>query len=124
MKSVMTVLLVFLSLSITPAKAADAEGNYAVWGVGKKSCFAYSKARMEKDYENYTNYIKGFLTSYNMLADETYSITAAKPFNELLVWLDDYCETKQIDALEQALLELIDAHHEKRLKAPRSGSGR
>ena len=93
-------------------------------GVGKKSCFTYGKARAGEDYDNYTNYIKGFLTAYNMIAEETYSITGTKPFNELLDWLDDYCETKQIDPLDKALLEMIDAHHEKRLKQPKKSAGR
>lgn len=123
MKLLSISLIIWLMISPL-SHAADSEGNYAVWGVGKKSCFNYMQARAKDDYENYSNYIKGFLTAYNMMENDTYSITATKPFSQLLEWLDDQCELKQMNPLEQALLELIDDNFEKRLKSPRQSSGR
>lgn len=117
-----TLILVFLLPPIT--FAADSNGNYAVWGVGKKSCFKYIKARENNEYDAYSNYIKGFLTAYNMIEKDTYNITGNKPFNEILDWLDDECELKQMNPLEQALLELIDDNFEKRAKKARSSAGR
>ena len=116
--------LVSMSYIPLPAYAADAEGNYAVWGVGSRSCFKYSKAREADAFDDYTNYIKGFITAFNMLTEDTYSITGNKNFNDLLTWLDDYCGEQQINALEQGLLELVAATEEDRLKKPRKNSGR
>ena len=121
---ILTFLCVLGLILPLQTQAADTEGNYAVWGIGLKSCFRYTQAREKDDYDNYTNYIKGFLTSFNMLSAETYNITGGKPFNELLEWIDDYCETQPIHALEQGLLEMIDAHQEKRTKKPSSGVSR
>ena len=111
-------------LSTTTATAYDENGNYAVWGIGKNSCFRYMKARENNDYEAYTNYIKGFLTAYNIIEKETYNITANKSFNEILEWLDDECELKQINPLEQALIGLIDENYEKRWKKAKKQGGR
>ncbi len=98
------------------AFSADSGGNYAVWGVGKKSCFKYTKAREAEEYNNYLNYMKGFFTAFNMLQENTYSVSGKMTFNEILDWMDDYCETKQINALEQGLLEFVGDHEDSRLK--------
>ena len=123
-------MLRFISLTIlcfsftSVSHAYDENGNYAVWGLGKKSCFTYIQARDKNEYGDYTNYIKGFLTAYNMIEQETYSITATMRFNEILEWIDDECELKQVHPLEQALLALIDANYDKRLKRAKSSKGR
>ncbi len=118
------ISIALLCLSFTSASQAyDEDGNYAVWGLGKKSCFKYSQAREKNEYDDFSNYIKGFLTAYNMIEEETYSISSAMPFKKILEWLDDECELKQVHPLEHALLAFIDAHYDKRLKKAKSGSG-
>lgn len=116
---ILTILTPAL-LMPTIALSADSSGNYAVWGVGKKSCFKYTKAREADDYANYLQYIKGFLTAFNMLFEDTYSISGRMNFNEILEWMDDYCETSQINAFEQALLEFVGEHEDGRLKEAKS----
>lgn len=107
----------------TTSQAYDEDGNYAVWGIGKKSCFTYIKAREKNEYDHFSHYIKGFLTAYNMIEKETYSISSAMPFTNILEWLDDECELKQVHPIEHALLAFIDAHYDKRLKRAKSAKG-
>ena len=118
------IALISFTFSVSSVHAYDEDGNYAVWGLGQKSCFAYTKARESNDYKNYSNYIKGFLTAYNMIEKETYSITSGMSFSEILEWIDDECELKQINPLEQALLGLIDAKYDNRLKKAKKRGGR
>ena len=42
MKSLAIIISLLLMPSIT--LAVDSNGNYAVWGIGKKSCFGYNEA--------------------------------------------------------------------------------
>ena len=122
----MKYLLIVLTmlLATAPAHAIDDGGNYAVWGVGSKSCFHYNKARETDKYDDYMNYIKGFLTAMNITEPETYSISGKMPFSEILAWLDDTCELKQTHSIEQALLEFIEEHYESRLRRARTSAGR
>ena len=90
--------------------AIDKSGNYAVWGVGMKSCFTFNSATVNylnsddavdavkeknnswisklkfweneknkntevENFDKYRNYIKGFITAYNIFTENTYSIT-------------------------------------------------
>ncbi|MDX1518989.1 MAG: hypothetical protein R3318_02620 [Gammaproteobacteria bacterium] len=117
----LSILLV--SLLVSPAVTAiDTSGNYAVWGVGKKACFHYNKARASNNDVAYTSYIKGFLTAFNITEPETYNISGTMKFQEILDWIDDSCELKQVHSLEQTLLEFIEAHYESRSQRSRSRS--
>ena len=121
MKFILVMLLALFSIS---AYAADAQGNYAIWGAGKKSCISYTKAREAGDYDSFKHYLMGYLTAYNLLAENTYRISGNKNLDEMLVWLDDYCELKAIHSFEQALTELIVENYETRKKSASSFGGR
>jgi len=119
--------LLFFLVALVPfstSMAIDEKGNYAVWGVGKKSCFSYNKARENDDYDNYSNYIKGFLTAFNIMEPKTYSISGSMPFEKIIEWIDDSCELKQTHSIEQTLLEFIETHYESRLRRSKSSIGR
>lgn len=122
MKYFAAVLLAVLSS--TSVHAIDEGGNYAVWGVGKKSCFHYTKARENDDYAEYSSYIKGFLTAFNIIEPKTYNISGSMGFNEILDWIDDTCELKQIHSVEQTLLEFIEQHYDSRKRRANLGRGR
>ena len=119
--------LLFLLVALVPfstSMAIDENGNYAVWGVGKKSCFSYNKSRENNDYDNYSNYIKGFLTAYNITEPKTYSISGSMPFEKIIEWIDDSCELKQTHSIEQTLLEFIETHYESRLRRAKGSISR
>ncbi len=119
-------ILFFTILPFTASQAVDSSGNYAVWGVGQKSCFQYNKARGDAQAElEYTSYIKGFITAINITEPETYSISGSMPFNKILEWIDDSCELKQMISLEQTILEFVEKHYDSRhRRARKPGSGR
>ena len=100
------------------ARAADKEGNYAVWGMGNQSCHAYNKARAgtEGDADTFKFYVMGYLTAYNVHQSETYSISSATPMPDILVWLDEYCDGHAVSSFETALKVFISEHYEDRMK--------
>jgi hypothetical protein len=122
MKSLIIILVMMLT-SMT-ALAVDSNGNYAVWGLGKKSCFGYSQAAKGDDFEKYKHYIKGFLTAYNIFTEKTYSISARMNENQIIEWLNEYCSENPMSGLETALLNFTFDHYDKRMKRSGSSVGR
>lgn len=121
MKTILGVFVIGLSLQI---QAADKTGNYAIWGLGQKSCFRYLKDRAAAEDGPYKSYIMGYLTAYNAVTPETYSISRDMNLDEIMIWLDDYCDTNQMHGMESSMLEFIVSHHEKRFRTPPSSIGR
>ena len=121
MRIIISILIIGLSLQ---ARAADQSGNYAIWGKGQKSCFRYQKERSEGNDRAYQEYVMGYLTAYNAVTPETYSISRDMGLDEIMAWLDDYCEQKQMHGIEASLLEFIASHYEKRYRTPPGRIGR
>lgn len=110
------IALSLLMLTSTTAMAVDSAGNYAVWGIGKKSCFGFNKEMAGDDSEKFKHYIKGFLTAYNIFTENTYSITGKMNENDVLEWLNEYCAENPMSGLETALLSLTFDLYDKRMK--------
>ena len=121
MKYVSGMLLLLLSSQLY---AADRAGNYAIWGMGNKSCFSYNKSRINSDDQSFKDYLMGYLTAYNTIAEDTYNISAAQNLESILGWIDNYCEEKQVHGFEQAITEFLQKHHESRYRTPPGGIGR
>lgn len=118
------VLFALAALSTGAANAADADGNYAVWGMGSKSCFAYNQAVAQGGNEGYRDFAMGYLTAYNAVAQETYRIEGSMDLDQIMAWIGDYCETKQMHSFEQALSDFTVEHKDKRMKRAPSSVGR
>ena len=73
-----------------PALAADKEGNHAVWGVGGKSCFHYGQAQGQPEAESYRDFAMGYLTAYDAMTADTYSIGDGKDLDQIMAWITDY----------------------------------
>ena len=146
----MKLLLVTLGIFIVPISvmAVDITGNYAVWGVGTKSCYAFNlvtvnylnsdnstqkkdeslisklkfwegKKNNEDEVENfdaYRNYIKGFLTAYNIFTEKTFSITGSMKEKQIVEWLNNYCKEEPMSTVENALTSFTFEHYDNRLK--------
>ena len=121
MRIILGILIIALSLQ---AQAADPEGNYAIWGKGQKSCYRYMKDRSAGTDEPYKNFIMGYLTAYNAMTPETYSISRDMKLDEIMTWLDDYCELKQMHGIESSLLEFITSQYATRYRNPPGRQGR
>lgn len=122
MKSLIIIISLLLLPSIT--LAVDSSGNYAVWGVGKKSCFGFNKAMAEEGNDKYKHYIRGFLTAYNIFTEKTFSITGRMNVNDVIEWLNEYCDENPMSGLETALISFTFDHYDKRMKTSGSGMGR
>ena len=114
MKHLITCLLMIFAHT---AVATDKSGNFAIWGAGQKSCFSYSKARKSEDDNYYRYYLMGYLTAYNTQTPETYRVSGNKNLSDILSWLDNYCESKQVLGFDQALGEFIAEHYPSRYKS-------
>jgi hypothetical protein len=146
----MKLLLITLGIFFVPISvmAVDITGNYAVWGVGTKSCYAFNLATVnylnsdnstqkkdeslisklkfwedkknnEDEVENfdvYRNYIKGFLTAYNIFTEKTFSITGSMKEKQVVEWLNDYCKEEPMSSVENALTSFTFEHYDKRMK--------
>ena len=106
------------------AYAVDSSGNYAVWGSGKKSCFGFQKDVAAGDTTKYKHYMKGFLTAYNIFTDKTYSISGNMDENQILEWLEAYCEDNPMASFETALTNFTFDHYDKRMKTTGRSIGR
>lgn len=121
----MRICTIVLALVLAcPAFATDKNGNYAIWGVGNSSCVKYTTLRAANNDNEYRHYLMGYLTAYNHQTEETYSITNVMNMDEILIWLDGECELKGTSSFEQAIIELLLAHYEKRSRHPPGGFGR
>ena len=146
----MKLLLITLGIFIAPIStvAVDITGNYAVWGIGTKSCYAFNlvtvnylnsdnstqkkdeslisklkfwedKKNNEDEVENfdaYRNYIKGFLTAYNIFTEKTFSITGSMKEKQIVEWLNNYCKEEPMSTVENALTSFTFEHYDNRLK--------
>ena len=104
--------------------AADKDGNYAVWGVGAKSCFHFNQALGQADEQAYRDFVMGYLTAYDALTEDTYNIGAGKDLDEVMAWLKEYCSAKQVHGFEQALAEFTVELHPQRSRHPPFRFGR
>ena len=119
----MIVCFVLMTL-LLQAWAADKSGNYAIWGKGQKSCYRYLKDRSAAEDGSYKDYIMGYLTAFNAVTPETYSISSDMKLDDIMAWVDDYCDANQMGGLEASMLEFINNHYEKRYRTPPSSIGR
>lgn len=58
----------------------------------------------------------GFLTAFNVQMPETYRVSGNMNLDEILAWLDDYCQLKPVISFEQSLSDFIIENRDKRMK--------
>lgn len=114
------LLLSALGASVMrPATAADAAGNYAIWGPGGRSCHQYTSTQGKVDEAaSFKNYLMGYLTAYDALAPDTYSAVGDLSLEKSLAWLTDYCSENKMDSFERAIGQFVTVRHEQRLRTP------
>ena len=113
------LLCLLFAMAGAPAVAADKSGSYAIRGMGAKSCYSYRQAREQQADERYRDYLAGYLSAFNVLSEDTYSISGGLPTPEILLWLDDFCASQQMFSFEHALYAFVEAHQEKRMRSAR-----
>lgn len=118
---IITLICVLLS---SYTFALDNNGLFAIWGKGSKSCHSYNIARNTADDQAFKNYLMGYLTSANIQMENTYSISGKMNINDILVWLDEYCQSKPITSFAHSLADFIIEHYDKRTKQAPSSAPR
>ena len=83
------IIISLMLLTVTNSHAEDAKGNFAIWGVGNKTCFSYYSARENNNYDDYKNFLMGFLTAYNALVPDTFRISGNMDIDAIIDWIDE-----------------------------------
>jgi hypothetical protein len=87
--------------------AADQTGQYLVMGLGNSSCNSFLNED-EKGAAYYLSWLAGYMTTYNHLTEDTYSVLGeSKSALELETWLRDYCALNGAETFESATRNLI-----------------
>jgi hypothetical protein len=106
-------LLALMLLAIASlAQASDKDGRY--WAQGKVSCSNYIERNKDvHDVEEVANraWVAGYITAYNMLAPETYSILGNSNLESALLWLDKYCKANPSYDLVDGMSALVQDFH-------------
>ena len=117
------ITMLLISASITPllwnneASAADAKGNFAVYGLGNTSCHRYNKTRLESpDDKAYYHYTSAYLTLYNETTDKTFSIAGKLSIEDVLAEMDAICSDQQILGFHEALGIVMMVFYPQRLQ--------
>ncbi|MGR8949416.1 MAG: hypothetical protein ACU84Q_15330 [Gammaproteobacteria bacterium] len=106
------------------AGAADAAGNYAIWGVGQSSCHQFTKSIAKGDTSAYDNYLMGYLTAFNTLSENTYNISGKTKLSEITEWIEGYCDLHQIESFNRAIQQYVSQQFENRTTvSPGSSQG-
>ena len=116
---VLGVTIVLAAAAAPRLPAADAAGNYAIWGAGGRSCHQYTATRSKPvEAADFDHFLMGYLTAYGALAPDTYSIAGTLSLEKSLNWLNDYCTANQMDSFERAISQFIAVQPATRLRTP------
>jgi hypothetical protein len=119
MKSVCAAILCAGLTASTMCRAADDNDLFLVWGVGGSSCNTYLDARAANGakQESFTSYLMGYITAYNVLVPNTYNIAGDMKADQMLLWLDGYCDDHKTGSFETAVHDLTASIAKKRQKS-------
>ena len=105
--SAFLIVLTFF-IPISPSSfAADDTGQYLTMGLGNLTC----KSFLHEDEEGaayYLSWLAGYMTAYNNLSEETYSVLGkTKTIGQIESWLRDYCTINGDHTFEAAARNLL-----------------
>jgi hypothetical protein len=119
-----SLLSLIVALGAPPALAADAAGNYAIWGAGGRSCHQFQRSATDAAARApFKDFLMGYLTAYNTLAAVTYNALGDMSLEDALGWLDGYCDLHKLDSFDRALGEMLRERHESRTQASSTSGG-
>jgi len=117
----LAILLVFFTVLI---KAADSDGKFQVHGIGFDSCGKFlvasskiSNRKKKKALKPYIIWLEGYMTAYNAMNDNTFSLDTQIDSSERMAFIDTYCRKKPLDAYFKAVLALTEELHPKRVQS-------
>ncbi len=110
-----TLLMLFASDTTV---GADAAGNYAIWGVGRSSCYQFGKSPDDDSRDRYRVFLMGYLTAFNTLSENTYNSTGNQSLEQSIRWLGEYCSQHQMDSFDRAIQQMLDTLYASRHPHP------
>lgn len=119
-----SALLLLMSLAVAaasfaaPARAADAEGRFALRGVGLATCDQFLKA-IEERQENVLlagGWLEGYLTAVNQFRPDTFNIAPWQNTDTLLTLLKHNCERNRDQRFFAIVGSMVDFFAKSRLK--------
>lgn len=88
-------------------QSADTDGQYLTMGLGNLSCESFI-SQDEQGAAYYLSWLAGYMSAYNHLQEETYSILGkTKTVENIEFWLRDYCTVNGNQTFEQAARNLL-----------------
>lgn len=98
------------------AGARDFQGEYKARGLGGDTCVSFLAVPPEQR-SLYYSWIAGYLTAYNYLVPDTYSVAEYTGLTRTNDWFEDYCGKHPADLLHQAMRRFLAERHRVRLKS-------
>ena len=98
------------------ASARDSQGDYKARGLGADTCVSFLAVPSERR-SLYYSWIAGYLTAYNYLVPDTYSVAEYTGLTRTNDWLERYCSKHPTDLLHQAIRSFLAERHRVRLKS-------
>ena len=112
------VLNASLGVVATPlARAADASGNYGIWGQGQASCHQFTTTTDDAARREFKAFIAGYLTSFNRVTPGIHQITGQRSMQDNVATITAYCGEHPMDSVDQALQFLIGTAIEENRRA-------
>lgn len=97
----------FLIVFSSSVAADDTANQYLTMGLGNLSCNSF----LSEDDDGaayYLSWLAGYMTAYNYLQDDTYSILGeTKTIEQIESWLRDYCTVNGAETYENAVRNLL-----------------
>ena len=114
MRGLVAAMLLGL-LPVADAVARDRTGEYKVRGLGGDFCISYLETT-PGDRELYFSWLAGYLTSYNYLVRETYSIAEHSGIARTAHWFDDWCRSHPDARFHEAARAFVTERYRTRQK--------
>ncbi|WP_169747392.1 peptidoglycan-binding domain-containing protein [Belnapia moabensis] len=104
----------------SPARAADAQGQFALEGGGGAKCSAFVEAHDKRspEVQLFLGWIDGYVTAANQLTPETFDLTPWQTGALLLDFAANYCRREPEHPFALAVSRVLGSLAPDRLRAP------
>ena len=106
-------ILAFILISPSPAR--DLNQEYKTQGLGLDTCASFVSTPVE-NRGLYYSWLAGYLTAYNYLVRDTYSIAEYSGLTRTNDWLEKYCGEHPNDMLNDVVRQFVTERYRIRLK--------
>ncbi len=106
---------ILVCAAATPSPARDLNQQYKAQGLGLDTCASFLDVPVEKR-GLYYSWLAGYLTAYNYLVRDTYSIAEYSGLTRTNEWLEKYCREHSHNLLHEAARMFVTERYRIRLK--------